>query len=313
MTERTDSDLALERDLLELSGEGLALLADEEGHWTVLYANRAFRRLLGLDEQAGDRAPIRELLGAYTDDQAFMAALHERRFFSGSFRRDEQGKHLHGVVDLTPWEGHGLKAWLLRIQDTTSLVALENQLDSAQAEIEALDPDDRLTGLKNRRFFEAALRREWAIAAREERRLVLSLFDLDFFTAYNETFGEQAGDACLKMVGRAIGGCFRRASDHCARIDGQRFAGLTSAAELRGADALGERAAERVRALCIHNPRAPRGKYLTVSAAVITVAPDRAPRWDDLMQFAEDVLSEAKTSGRDRVLIREFSEDGGSR
>ncbi len=312
MIERMDSDLALERDLLEVSGEGLALLADEEGHWTVLYANRAFRRLLGLDEQSGDKAPIREVLGAYTDDHAFMTALRERRFFSGTFRRDEQGKDFHGVVDLTPWEGHGLKAWLLRIQDTTSLVALENQLDTAQAEIEALDPDDRLTGLKNRRFFEAALRREWAIAAREERRLVLSLFDLDFFTAYNETFGEQAGDACLKMVGRAIGGCFRRASDYCARIDGQRFAGLMSAAEIHAADALGERAAGRVRALCIHNPRAPRGKYLTVSGSVVTVAPDRAPRWDDLMQFAEEVLGEAKTSGRDTVLLRDFPRDSGA-
>ena len=308
MTERTDSELALERDLLELSGEGLALLADEEGHWTVIYANRAFRRLLGLEEQAR-KAPVRELLGAYTDDHAFMAALRERRFFSGPFRLDEEGKDLHGVVDLTPWEGHGLKAWLLRIQDTTSLVALENQLDTAQAEIEALDPDDRLTGLKNGRFFEAALRREWAIAAREERRLVLSLFDLDFFTAYNETFGEQAGDACLKMVGRAIGGCFRRAGDHCARIEGQRFAGLMSAAESHGAETLGERAAERVRALCIHNPRAPRGKYLTVSVAVVTVRPGRAPRWDDLMQFAEDVLGEAKNGGRDTVLLRKFPGD----
>ena len=308
MTEHADENLRLERELLELSAEGLALLADEEGRWRVVYANPAFGRILGVAHESVGQSPVRELLGAYTDDHGLMAALRERRPFTGSFLRAEGGGELHGVVDLRPWEGAGLTAWLLRIQDTTSVVALENQLDSAQAEIEALDPEDRLTGLRNRRYFDAALRREWAIAAREGRALTLYLFDLDFFKAYNDTFGEQAGDACLKMVGRAIGGCFRRAGDQCARIGGQRFGGLVVSGDGHGAEAMGERVAERVRALCIHNPRAPRGKYLTVSAAVITAAPDRAPRWDELMQYAESVLAEAKGDGRDRVIARNFSE-----
>jgi diguanylate cyclase (GGDEF)-like protein/PAS domain S-box-containing protein len=306
VTEQTDGNPQLERDLLEFSAEGLALLADEEGRWRVVYANPAFGRLLGAAGDSVSQAPVRELLGAYTDDQGLMTALRERRSFTGTFLRTEGGSEIHGVVELRPWEGAGLTAWLLRIQDTTSVVALENQLDSAHEEIEALDPEDRLTGLKNRRYFDAALRREWAVAAREGRRLTLYLFDLDFFRAYNETFGEQAGDACLKMVGRAIGGCYRRAGDQCARIDGQRFGGLVASAAGHGAEALGIRVAERVRALCIHNPRAPQGKYLTVSAAVVTAAPDRAPRWDELMQYAETVLAEAKGEGRDRVIAREF-------
>ena len=309
MTEQAEANPLLERELLELSSEGLALLADEEGRWRVVYANAALGRLLGLDPSAVGQAPIRELLGAYTDDQEMMAALADRRSFTGTFLRAEDGRELHGVVDLRPWEGAGLAAWLLRIQDTTSVVALESQLDSAHEEIEALDPEDRLTGLKNRRYFDAALRREWAVAAREDRRLTLYLFDLDYFGAYNDTFGDQAGDACLKMVGRAIGGCFRRAGDQCARIAGQRFGALVASSDGHGAAAMGDRVAERVRALCIHNPRAARGKYLTVSAAVITAAPGRAPRWDELMQYAESVLSEAKNEGRDRVLAREFSAD----
>lgn len=306
MTEKADELLRLERELLELCAEGLALLADEEGRWRVVYANPAFGRFLGVAPDTVGQTPIRELLGAYTDDHGLMTALGERRSFTGAFLRAEDGSELHGVVDLRPWEGAGLTAWLLRIQDTTSVVALESQLDSAQAEIEALDPEDRLTGLKNRRYFDAALRREWAIAAREGRALTLYLFDLDFFRAYNDTFGDLAGDACLKMVGRAIGGCFRRAGDQCARVDGQRFGGLVASSDGQGAEAMGERVAERVRALCIHNPRAPQGKYLTVSAAVITAVPDRAPRWDELMEYAESVLAEAKRDGRDRVIARAF-------
>jgi diguanylate cyclase (GGDEF)-like protein len=297
-----ETSLDLERRLLETAGEGLALVADEADTWTVIYANPMLRRLLGREESADSPVPLRELIGAYTDDHAMMEALRERRAFSGRFQRDDGEQSVFGVVDLLPWEEQGLRAWLLRIQDTTRLVQLENQLDTAQAEIEALDPDDRLTGLKNRRYFEAALRREWAISAREERPLALYLFDLDFFGAYNETFGEQAGDACLKMVARAIGGCFRRASDHCARYAGQRFSGLATGLEDDNAEKLAERVAERVRALCIHNPRAPRGKYLTVSVAVVTASPGREPKWDDLVSRAEAALAEAKQDGRDRVV-----------
>ena len=94
--------------------------------------------------------------------------------------------------------------------------------------------DDRLTGLYNRGYFEELVRRDWAIAQRDGRSVAWFLFDIDALGLYNDTFGRNAGDACIRRVARTIAAHFRRASDLTARFEGGTViaAGIGMTAEL---------------------------------------------------------------------------------
>ena len=105
---------------------------------------------------------------------------------------------------------------------------------------------DGLTQVANRRSFDETLLREWKRLARDKKPFSLILCDIDFFKKYNDTYGHQGGDHCLRKVAAALKGSAMRPADMVARYGGEEFAILLPGTDLEGAKKVASRAMEAV-------------------------------------------------------------------
>ncbi len=154
--------------------------------------------------------------------------------------------------------------------DTT---ALHGELVDARRQIKRLQRIDSVTGMANLGAFNDVLERDWAIARRDQRRIGLIVFSVDYLSEYRDIFGRHATDALLQKVGHAISGTLRRAGDFGARIESGRFAVLISDADEGQAEACATRIASKVRNLAIHHPRSAVARFATVSYGTVSELP----------------------------------------
>lgn len=162
---------------------------------------------------------------------------------------------------------------------------------------------DSLTGIANRRRFEAALAHEFARAARSGAPLSLLMFDVDYFKRYNDTYGHVAGDACLRQVAQALENSLVRPADLAARYGGEEFVALLPDTDPAGARMVAERIRQAVMALAI--PHAGNGAgIVTVSVGVHTGSAGAGMAEGGvtaLVERADALLYQAKQSGRNQV------------
>jgi diguanylate cyclase (GGDEF)-like protein len=173
-------------------------------------------------------------------------------------------------------------------------------LASANATLTRLSQVDPLTGLFNRRYFDAALARMWEATAVSGSCLGLMMVDVDQFKAFNDNAGHQAGDRCLEAVAAAMRINVRLGLDTVARYGGEEFVALLPNADLREAEGIAERVRMGVADLKIPHPRAD-FPVLTVSVGVASVREaGNAP--NSLLSAADQALYRAKLLGRNRVV-----------
>lgn len=183
-------------------------------------------------------------------------------------------------------------------------VTLENyatELQLLNTKLTELSITDGLTALYNRRYFDEVLKMEWARARRGGPSSTLFMIDVDYFKAFNDTYGHHAGDECLKAVANVLRSSLRRANDFAARYGGEEFALLTSDLSVEHAREFGRALIEGVAALNIEHSGSPYGR-ITVSAGVATttfVASDAGP--EALIKTADLALYRAKQSGRNCI------------
>lgn len=160
---------------------------------------------------------------------------------------------------------------------------------------------DPLTGVANRRSLEDLLGREVARARRSHAPLSLIMADIDFFKQYNDTYGHQAGDDCLRAVAGALGSCLRRSCDLLARYGGEEFAAVIPDTDQEGALRVAEMMRRAVRDLGLPHASSAAAGEVTASFGVATSTVDET--WDarTLVAAADQALYAAKTAGRDRV------------
>jgi len=160
---------------------------------------------------------------------------------------------------------------------------------------------DVLTGTKNRRVFDEYLPRLWRQAASDGRSLAILVLDVDYFKAYNDRYGHQAGDVVLRQVALAIQRQARRPLDLVARYGGEEFAVILYDADCAGAHGIAERMRRAVEALAIEHRSSLTGAVLTISIGVAVVAPTAARNPSGALQLADEALYQAKAKGRNRV------------
>jgi diguanylate cyclase (GGDEF)-like protein/PAS domain S-box-containing protein len=165
---------------------------------------------------------------------------------------------------------------------------------------------DGLTGLENRRAFDAALEREWDRAVREGGRLSLVLFDVDHFKGFNDQYGHQSGDDCLRAVATAIKSTARRQGDVVARYGGEEIVTILCDVDSAEAQGFAEAARNAVRDLDIPHAKNDDKQYVTVSVGVATALARhggtmRMP--EGLLMAADHALYKAKAQGRNRVEV----------
>lgn len=172
-----------------------------------------------------------------------------------------------------------------------------------QDKLAALATLDGLTGIANRRHFDERLDEEWARAKRDGTPLSLLLIDVDHFKKFNDQYGHQAGDACLRSLGRILAAQVRRPADLAARYGGEEFALLLPNTGADGCLEVGERVREALRELGMLHALNQPSRLVTVSLGGATNIPAQVMASDSLVAAADRALYAAKESGRDRLVM----------
>ena len=182
------------------------------------------------------------------------------------------------------------------------LLKMSAELTAANQALERMSRQDGLTELANRRCLDAYLADEMARARRSKKELAFALCDLDFFKPYNDHYGHQAGDECLRRVAKALRSVCRRPADLPARYGGEEFALVLPETGLPGAAQVAERVRGAVARLKIRHEYSDVAKHLTLSVGVACLLPGKDIRIERLVSIADQALYQAKNLGRDRVV-----------
>lgn len=187
--------------------------------------------------------------------------------------------------------------------------AAEASLRQANQELSNLAYVDGLTQIANRRQFDNRLRQEWYRLQREQNPLSLILCDVDYFKQYNDTYGHQLGDQCLRLLAVAISAAARRAADLPARYGGEEFVVILPNTPSPGAVQVAKMIQERVANLVLSHQSSPVSKQVTLSLGVVTLIPSNRHDIESLLTEADRLLYQAKAAGRDRIVSEDLSSD----
>ncbi len=172
------------------------------------------------------------------------------------------------------------------------------QLEEANRRLEELSFLDALTDVANRRQFEQILDLEWRRAVRSTAPLSLILADIDHFKQFNDSYGHQAGDRCLRDVATLLDSIVQRAGDQVARYGGEEFAAMLPETDAEGAEQIAERMRRAVETLETG------GGKVTVSIGVATMVAGETRTAESLVAAADAALYDAKRAGRNAVRAR---------
>lgn len=186
---------------------------------------------------------------------------------------------------------------LISVVETLRDITLQKE---AQNALQDLAAKDGLTGIANRRSFDEALETEWQRAMRKKHPLTLLMVDVDHFKHYNDNYGHQAGDTCLKRIATAMANAPLRAYDLVARYGGEEFAIILPEVTIEGAQAVAERIRLAVEQLGIPDTTSEGGVVtISIGAATAYAITGNSPA---LVAAADAALYEAKHAGRNRVV-----------
>jgi diguanylate cyclase (GGDEF)-like protein len=160
---------------------------------------------------------------------------------------------------------------------------------------------DGLTGVCNRRYFDEHLKSEWDRAIRLGAPLSVALVDVDLFKRYNDHYGHQAGDECLRRVAAVMKACLRRPTDMVARYGGEEFGLLLPDTDAAGALHLAGLIRDGLQQARIDHAESTVGPLLTISIGLCTWTPDAVGSAAELLATADAQLYLAKTRGRDQA------------
>jgi diguanylate cyclase (GGDEF)-like protein len=164
---------------------------------------------------------------------------------------------------------------------------------------------DGLTGIHNRRMFDQHMQRAWSQAVRDSEFVAVLLVDIDCFKDYNDRYGHQAGDECLRAVAVALNQCARRPMDFVARYGGEEFAVVLYEASSDYVSEVLTRIQRSIAELNIPHEASPVASRLTVSIGAACIEPTAQRSVAGLIQLADEALYNAKDQGRNRVVVME--------
>jgi diguanylate cyclase (GGDEF)-like protein/PAS domain S-box-containing protein len=217
--------------------------------------------------------------------------------------RDGSYVWLRDVVHVVRKKDGTVEALIGFMFDISERKKTEERLLALQKELQDLSFKDGLTGVANRRRFDALLDVEWNAARRNQRPLSLIMFDIDFFKQYNDRYGHIQGDDCLKRVAEVLKSGAARPRDFFARYGGEEFALVLPETDESGAENVAQRCRDALEAEGIAHETSLVAKVVTVSIGVGTIVP---PLDSQLVPFIEEVdkrLYRAKLAGRNRLVV----------
>jgi diguanylate cyclase (GGDEF)-like protein/PAS domain S-box-containing protein len=222
-----------------------------------------------------------------------------------------QNQQLWGLLAVYQQEPRDWQAEDVRLLDTlatqVSIVierdVLHQQLTQANAQLQDLAYLDGLTHVANRRKFDEYLQQEWRRLLRDRAPLAVIMADIDCFKAYNDIYGHQMGDDCLRRVAKTLQSAIKRPADLVARYGGEEFVAVLPNTSQRGAERLAEKMRRLVRLQIIPHQGSELDARITLSLGVAVTIPLPTTSPEALIHQADDALYQAKHCGRDRVVV----------
>ncbi|RHW37674.1 diguanylate cyclase [Lysinibacillus yapensis] len=197
----------------------------------------------------------------------------------------------------TPEETH----LIVISRNITERKMVEQKLQEANNVLLELSTKDGLTGIWNRRAFDERLELEWNRAIRNSSALSLIMLDIDYFKKFNDTYGHQAGDDCLREVANIIELTAKGSNDIAFRYGGEEFSVILPTTDLADAELVAESIRKAIDSLNIPHSGSVISKCVTISLGVNTMIPTESQSIDQLIAKADKALYQAKQDGRNCV------------
>lgn len=205
---------------------------------------------------------------------------------------------LHGDAILTAVQGND------EIADISqSFQYFADKVAQQKQQLELLSFTDSLTGLANRRAADQRLQHEFAIAQRQRHKLAILMLDVDYFKAFNDSYGHQSGDDGLKRLSAILTECVKREQDMVARFGGEEFICILPDTDLKGAEATARHILQRLQQEAIPHRKNKAAEYLTVSIGVLAGQPDNNVSVREWLSQVDAALYKAKAEGRNRYQL----------
>lgn len=205
--------------------------------------------------------------------------------------------------------------YLMKLERDAAFFALrelQKQLEASNAELLRLSSMDGLTELANRRRFDEKLKEEIKRGAREKTELSFIMIDIDFFKPFNDTYGHQGGDDCLKKVANALGEVACRPADLAARYGGEEFGIILPLTNESGSLTIGEKLRAGVEGLKIPHEASEVSSMVTISLGCTTIVPDKNTTPKMIIEMADKALYKAKESGRNQLVAAVTEQKAGA-
>ncbi|MBC8570796.1 GGDEF domain-containing protein [Zongyangia hominis] len=180
-----------------------------------------------------------------------------------------------------------------------TILRQNQQIQDKNKLLELLVHRDDLTGIYNRRFLKAYLPVLCAQAQSLRQPLTVFMVDIDDFKTYNDSFGHQRGDTCLRLVAQAMN--VQMSQGYFLRYGGEEFCGIVMGLSPSEALEEGRSLCEAVEALKLDTAEPHR--YVTVSIGVFTAVPERPDQWKEMINKADKALYQAKKLGKNQAVF----------
>ncbi|PFP30779.1 GGDEF domain-containing protein [Bacillus sp. AFS073361] len=194
------------------------------------------------------------------------------------------------------------RLYIQLVRNQNKLRDSECKLKEMNERLKRLSSLDGLTQIANRRSFDETFLKEWKRGNLASTQLSMVLFDIDYFKKYNDHYGHQGGDYCLKVVAAALAESVQRPEDFVARYGGEEFVIILPNTDRKGALYIAERIRQSIEDLRIPHPESTVSDWVTISVGVATCFPG-VSRAHKLIADADKALYSAKKEGRNRVKV----------
>jgi diguanylate cyclase (GGDEF)-like protein/PAS domain S-box-containing protein len=291
--------------------------ASNDGIWAIDKSFRVIRvnkKLMDLLEK-----PINQIIGSKCFDLFQEQCRNQEkcpmeRIIKGEHMVEQEknlsfasGRRIPFMVTSTPLSSldQSIIGLVETFADITERKRAEKVLQLANRELERLATEDSLTKLSNRRRFDEYLEQEWRRQSRARGQISLIMSDVDLFKYYNDKYGHQAGDACLKSVADAIRERVGRPADLIARYGGEEFAIVMPETDIRGALKVAENIRQELTKQSIPHSQSSVAPHVTISCGIACMFPNADNKPQTLIERADQALYRAKQQGRNCIVVFE--------
>ena len=188
-------------------------------------------------------------------------------------------------------------------QDHTKLEFAAKKLKRINKKLENVSYTDTLTSLHNRRYFNLVYERELKQAKRDKSYITFMMLDIDYFKQYNDTYGHVEGDNALREVSKVLKETLKRPNDYVFRLGGEEFGILLTKTNESNSARLARDICDSIRGREIKHENSKVNKFLTISIGIVCCIADESLNDEILISRSDEMLYEAKDTGRDRYVI----------